>query len=201
MVLLYGDSICLMFSMKARIPWSHFPVGHHRCHWAGFQILLTILKKLLWHHGFLTVLKLVVVVVVDDDVVVDCFDRVSWHCWPHSSLATVACSQVQLSQLVATIHNCSQVQLPQANPLSQGNWPATLEQCTGWAAVINVWFCLLNFYFERLIGNIGRWRTAPLMSQSTPSPASSRWQLWRWQWDDNDDKEWWKQRSQKSQRW
>ena len=84
--------------------------------------------------------------------------RGSWRCWPPSSSATAASSPDPL---------------PPANLLFQENWPATLELCIGWA--------------DHLLGWVGirdmcRWRTAPLMWQSTRSLVSSRYPArWKWQ--------------------
>lgn len=77
--------------------------------------------------------------------------RVSWRCWPPSSSATAASSPDPL---------------PPANLLFQENWPATLELCIGWAASIFGWVG---------ISDMCRWRTAPLMWQSTRSLVSSRY--------------------------
>ena len=77
--------------------------------------------------------------------------RVSWRCWPPSSSATAASSPDPL---------------PPANLLFQENWPATLELCIGGAASIFGWVG---------ISDMCRWRTAPLMWQSTRSLVSSRY--------------------------
>ena len=175
MILLHSDSIILMLSVKAWIPWSHFPAGYHRCHWAGFQNLPTILKWLLCDYNFLTVLKLVVVVVLN------------WLLW-QGFLALLTAFKLGYCGLLT-------------GPTATGKSSLPRELAAYLGAMYRVsssnqhLILFVHLLLSKADCHIGRWRMAPLMWQSTRSLASSRWQSWRWKWDDNGDKEWWKQRS------